>query len=73
MDAPLGSAVIQTAEQYRYFQARRDEVTRKYYERLKLFATNKNEIVPSLLHVFRLTNRLELRYTALSARRYIRI
>ena len=44
MDAPMGSAVIQTAGQYRYYQERREDVTKRYYDRIKLFRQNRNEL-----------------------------
>ncbi len=39
----MGSAVIQTAGQYRYYQERKEDVTKRYYERIKLFKLNRND------------------------------
>jgi len=45
LDAPMGSAVIQTVGQYKYYQDRKEEVNRKYLERMKLQKLHQNEPV----------------------------
>ena len=44
MNAPLGSAVIQTSRQYHYYQIHREEIEKKYKERIDRLKSNKPEV-----------------------------
>jgi len=43
LDAPMGSTVILTEEQYKASDGRRDELNKKYYERIQKLAQNKDK------------------------------
>ncbi len=45
MDAPLGTTVILTQEQYAQAIGRKDELNKKYYERLQRLMHNKDKML----------------------------
>jgi len=59
IDAPMGSAIILTKDQYIHAKSKENELNARYYEKVWMLANNKDKILVFNLRYYR--NHLQLR------------
>jgi hypothetical protein len=59
IDAPMGSAIILTKDQYLHVRNKEDELNARYYEKVWMLANHKDKILVFNLEYYR--NQLQLR------------